>query len=97
MDYSALVAEIKKKQFRPIYFLMGEEPFFIDQISKLIEETALSEEERSFNQTVLYGSDVNTSQVISEAKRFKISKILNLCGRRRRGGDPPGGGARDGG
>jgi len=72
MDYSALVAEIKKKQFRPIYFLMGEEPFFIDQISKLIEETALSEEERSFNQTVLYGSDVNTSQVISEAKRFPM-------------------------
>ncbi len=72
MDYNALVAEIKKKQFRPIYFLMGEEPFFIDQLSKLIEEQALQEEEKSFNQSVLYGSDVNTSQVISEAKRYPM-------------------------
>lgn len=72
MDYNALLGEIQKKQFRPIYFLMGEEPFFIDQITKLIEENALDEAERSFNQSVLYGSDVNTQQVISEAKRYPM-------------------------
>lgn len=72
MDYNALLGEIQKKHFRPIYFLMGEEAFFIDQLSKLIEETALDEAERSFNQTVLYGSDVNTQQVVSEAKRYPM-------------------------
>lgn len=72
MDYNTLLADIKKKQFRPIYFLMGEEPFFIDQLTKLIEETAMPEEERSFNQSVLYGSDVNTTQIISEAKRYPM-------------------------
>lgn len=72
MDYNTLLAEIQKKQFRPIYFLMGEEAFFIDQIVNAIEHTALSEEERSFNQTVLYGSDVNTTQVIGEAKRYPM-------------------------
>jgi DNA polymerase-3 subunit delta len=72
MDYNSIVAEIKLKQFRPVYFLMGEEAFFIDQLSKMIEESVMPEEERSFNQTVLYGSDVTTSQVVSEAKRYPM-------------------------
>jgi len=72
MDYNSLVEEIRKKQFRPVYFLMGEEAFFIDQLSKLIEENALDEAERSFNQAILYGSDVNVPQIISEAKRFPM-------------------------
>ena len=72
MDYNALLTELKNKQFRPIYFLMGEEAFFVDQLTKLIEESALTEEEKSFNQSVLYGSDVNTSQVVSEAKRYPM-------------------------
>lgn len=72
MDYNALLEEIQKKHFRPIYFLMGEEAFFIDQITRHIEENALDEAERSFNQSVLYGSDVNTQEIISEAKRYPM-------------------------
>lgn len=72
MDYSALVAEIRKKQFRPIYFLMGEEPFFIDKIVEEIEHNALPEAERSFNQSVLYGADTNILEIIGEAKRFPM-------------------------
>lgn len=72
MDYSALVSEIRKKQFRPIYFLMGEEPFFIDKIVAEIEQHALSEEERSFNQSILYGADTNIGEIIGEAKRFPM-------------------------
>ncbi len=72
MDYQALVSEIRKKQFRPIYFLMGEEPFFIDKLVEQIEENALDEAERSFNQSVLYGADTNISEIISEAKRYPM-------------------------
>ena len=72
MEYNALVSEIRKKQFRPIYFLMGEEPFFIDKLVELIEETALSEEEKSFNQSVLYGADTNMNDIVSEAKRYPM-------------------------
>lgn len=72
MDYQTLVSEIRKKQFRPIYFLMGEEPFFIDKLTDLIEAQALQEEERSFNQSILYGADTNIAEIISEAKRFPM-------------------------
>jgi DNA polymerase III delta subunit len=50
MDYSTLINEIRNKDFRPIYFLTGDEPFFIDKIVSLIEHSALEEAERSFNQ-----------------------------------------------
>ena len=72
MEYNTLVSEIRKKQFRPIYFLMGEEPFFVDKLVDLIEREALTEDEKSFNQSVLYGSDTNISDIISEAKRYPM-------------------------
>ncbi len=67
-----IVTSIKKGDIKPIYFLMGEEAYYIDAISKFIEDTILSEEEKGFNQTVLYGRDVNISDVISTAKRFPM-------------------------
>tara|TARA_R110002050_G_scaffold110010_3_gene221868 strand:+ start:1216 stop:2259 length:1044 start_codon:yes stop_codon:yes gene_type:complete len=72
MDYSTLINEIRKKDFRPIYFLSGEEPFFIDKIVSLIEHTALDEAERSFNQVILYGADTSIDAVIGEAKRYPM-------------------------
>lgn len=72
MDYAKLISEIKNKDFRPIYFLSGEEPFFIDKIVSLIEHTALDEAERSFNQVVLYGADKDISEIINEAKRYPM-------------------------
>jgi DNA polymerase-3 subunit delta len=72
MDYSTLINEIRNKEFRPIYFLTGEEPFFIDKIVSLIEHSALEESERSFNQVILYGSDTSMDAVIGEAKRYPM-------------------------
>ncbi|TNJ46559.1 DNA polymerase III subunit delta [Tamlana fucoidanivorans] len=71
-DVKQLVAEIKKRNFKPIYFLMGEEPYYIDKISDLIEDSVLSEEERGFNQMVLYGRDVSVEDIVSSAKRFPM-------------------------
>jgi DNA polymerase-3 subunit delta len=72
MDYSTLINEIRNKDFRPIYFLTGDEPFFIDKIVSLIEHSALEEAERSFNQVILYGSDTSIDAVIGEAKRYPM-------------------------
>ena len=51
---------------------MGEEPYFIDLIEKELYKTVLSEEERSFNQTILYGKDTTIEQIIDAAKRFPM-------------------------
>ena len=67
-----LVAEIKKGNIKPIYFLMGEEPYYIDKISDFIENTILSEEERGFNQVVLYGRDISIEDIVSNAKRYPM-------------------------
>lgn len=70
MDYKALVKEIQSGKFHPLYVLHGEEPLFIDKISDAIIEHAISEEERDFNQTIVYGKDVDALTVMSEAKSF---------------------------
>lgn len=71
-EVKQLVQDIKNKNIKPIYFLMGEEPYYIDKISDFIEETVLSEEERGFNQMVLYGRDVTIDDVVSNAKRYPM-------------------------
>src|SRR5690554_1736132 len=68
----SIITDIKNGKTKPIYFLMGEEPYYIDGISKYIEEHVLSEEEKGFNQMVLYGRDVSVDEIISNAKRFPM-------------------------
>jgi len=67
-----IITSIKNKDLKPIYFLTGEEAYYIDAISKYIEDTVLTEEEKGFNQTILYGRDVTIDEVISTAKRFPM-------------------------
>ena len=67
-----IVNDIKAGNIKPIYFLMGEEPYYIDKLSDYIEQNLLSEEEKGFNQTVLYGRDVSVEDIISAAKRYPM-------------------------
>ncbi|KQC29014.1 DNA polymerase III subunit delta [Flagellimonas eckloniae] len=67
-----IVANINQGNPKPIYFLMGDEPYYIDKISKYIADNVLTEEERGFNQMVLYGRDTSIDEVISNAKRFPM-------------------------
>ena len=67
-----IVNDIKSGTIKPIYFLMGEEPYYIDKISDYIEQNVLSEEEKGFNQTVLYGRDVTVEDIVSSAKRYPM-------------------------
>nr|WP_299342119.1 DNA polymerase III subunit delta [Allomuricauda sp.] len=67
-----IVEEINRGEPKPIYFLMGEEPYYIDKISDYISENVLSEEEKGFNQMVLYGKDASIEEIIASAKRFPM-------------------------
>jgi DNA polymerase-3 subunit delta len=67
-----IVNDIKAGNIKPIYFLMGEEPYYIDKLSEYIEANILSEEEKGFNQTVLYGRDVSIEHIVSTAKRYPM-------------------------
>ena len=67
-----IINDIKNRNFKPIYFLMGDEPYFIDKISDYIEKNVLSEDEKGFNQVVLYGRDTSVEEVVSSAKRYPM-------------------------
>ena len=67
-----ILNDIKAGNVKPIYFLMGDEPYYIDIVSDYIEKNVLSEEEKGFNQTVVYGRDVSVEDIISTAKRYPM-------------------------
>ncbi|MFC4220153.1 DNA polymerase III subunit delta [Flagellimonas marina] len=67
-----IVAAIDSGNPKPIYFLMGEEPYYIDKICQYISDNVLSEDEKGFNQMVFYGRDTSVDEVISNAKRFPM-------------------------
>ena len=71
-EVKQLVTDIKSGKLKPIYFLMGEEPYYIDKISDFIEANVLAEDEKGFNQMVLYGRDVSVEDVVSNAKRYPM-------------------------
>lgn len=70
--YSEILKSIKNKVFYPIYLLHGEEDYFIDQICKAIDNHVLSDMEKEFNQTVVYGRDVEVSSLVAMAKRYPM-------------------------
>ncbi len=73
MDYKEIIKAVKKRELSAVYFLHGEEPYFIDKITEAIENEILTESEKSFNQTVLYGKDVrDVTQIIDVAMRFPM-------------------------
>ena len=71
-DPFEILRELKNKQYRPLYFLQGEEPFFIDQISDFVEENVLNESEKGFNQTILYGKETSMGDLLNHARRFPM-------------------------
>ena len=72
MDHKAIIKSIKEKQVAPIYILQGEEPYFIQSILEAFETEVIEEDQRDFNQSVLYGSEVSIDQVVNQAKTFPM-------------------------
>lgn len=67
-----ITKDIKSGNIKPIYFFMGEEPYYIDKLTEFIDENVLSEEEKGFNQMTIYGKDSSIEEIISNAKRFPM-------------------------
>ena len=67
-----ILKELRAKQYRPIYYLMGEESYYIDLIADYITDNVLNETEKEFNLTVVYGADVDVATIINAAKRYPM-------------------------
>ena len=72
MTFEQILNDLKKKIYHPVYFLHGEEPYYIDQLSDFIEQNILIESEKEFNQTVVYGRDLDVLTLISYARRYPM-------------------------
>ena len=70
--FEGIMADLKAGKYLPLYYLMGDEPYYIDKIADFIAEHALKPEERDFNQTIMFGSDVNAAQVADVARRYPM-------------------------
>lgn len=70
--FDSIMADLRAHKYSPIYYLMGEESYYIDKISDFIEENVLTPEERDFNQTVMYGSDVTVGSIVETARRYPM-------------------------
>lgn len=78
MTFEQIIAGIKSRDFKPVYLLMGDEPYYIDELTSLFVDTVLPEEERDFNQTILYGMETDVKSVITLARSFPMMSEYQL-------------------
>ena len=78
MEYKEIIKSIRQKQYKPVYFLHGDEAYFIDAITEVIENEILDNAQKSFNQTVLYGRDVDHIAVVDTARRYPMMSPLQV-------------------
>jgi DNA polymerase-3 subunit delta len=72
VTYEEIISDLKKRIFKPVYFLAGEEPYYIDLITEFIEDKVLPEAEKYFNQVILYGEDTTVPAIIDASRRFPM-------------------------
>ena len=72
MEFELILQNLKKGIYHPIYLLQGEEPYFIDVISDYIEDNAITDAEKGFNQSIFYGKDSNVLSITESARRFPM-------------------------
>lgn len=78
MSFEKIRAEIKARKFKPIYLFMGDEPYYIDELTDLLTQTVLPEEERDFNQIVMYGMETDVANVVAQARAFPMMSDYQL-------------------
>lgn len=72
VTYEEILSDLKKKIYKPVYFLAGEEPYYIDLITDHIEEKVLSDSEKAFNQVIYYGESTSVPSIIEVSRRFPM-------------------------
>lgn len=78
MNFKQIIQEVSGDVFHPVYVLAGEEAFFIDKIAEAIERKALSESEKAFNQTILYGKEIDFKTIVDNARQFPMMAARRL-------------------
>lgn len=78
MTVQEIIKDIKARKLKPIYLLHGEESYYIDLLSDYLEQHVLSEAEKGFNQTILYGKDTEVMTVLNAAKRYPMMSDYQL-------------------
>ena len=78
LEINSIVSKINNKVYSPIYFFMGEETYYIDLFTDLLEKNVLNEDEKSFHQTILYGKDSSIDEIISVSKRYPVMSKYQL-------------------
>lgn len=78
IDFRTILSEVSEKKFKPVYFLQGEEPYYIDLISNYMIDHVLEEDQRDFNQNVIYGQDTDVRKVIDLARSFPMGSQYRL-------------------
>jgi len=72
ITFEQVMSDLRRKAYKPIYLLMGEEAYYIDKISDYIQSTVLDESQREFDLTVVYGKDTDLVTIINAAKRYPM-------------------------
>ena len=72
VTFEEIMSDLRNRIYKPVYFLAGDEPYYIDVITEYIEDKLLPEEEKAFNQIIMYGEDTSVSAVSETARRFPM-------------------------
>lgn len=72
VTYEEIISDLRKRIFKPVYFLAGDEPYYIDLITDYIEEKVLAESDKAFNQLIIYGEETTVNSIIETARRFPM-------------------------
>lgn len=78
MSFEQIRKDITAHKYHPVYLMMGDEPYYIDELTNLLLETVIPETERDFNQTVLYGAETDIGSVITLARSFPMMSDRQL-------------------
>ncbi len=78
MSAEEIIKDLKARKFKPVYLLQGEESYYIDQVVDYMEKNILSDAEKGFNQTVLYGKDTDMATILNAAKRYPMMSEYQL-------------------
>lgn len=77
-DFRSILQDIKKRNFSPVYILMGEEPYYIDKIGEALEATVVAEEDKEFDSSIIYGADTNALMIMEAASQFPMMSERRL-------------------
>ena len=72
IQFNSILKDIRERRFKPVYLFMGEEPYYSDILVDELLATVLKQEERDFNQTIVYASDTNSAEIVSLARRYPM-------------------------